>query len=191
MLAVLGLLVTEEPIEYHPLFEAYNKDIGPSIRHLDEVRAVSPFFFEVLAVIIGSLELNRALQGWENPGDVFSSGRTFKPDYYPGDVGFGKSPTAHPFSHTHRTTVLLVLTECFSLSSFRPPWPQAQGSRSLLGDEHQGAPERPPCHAWRCWYHCPGAPERQGDLCRVGTCPGPLRPFDASYSVLNHLSISD
>jgi hypothetical protein len=44
MLAVLGMLVTEEPIEYHPLFEAYNKDIGPAIRHLDEVDAVSPFF---------------------------------------------------------------------------------------------------------------------------------------------------
>ncbi len=29
MLAALGLLVTEEPIEFHPLFEAYEKDIGP------------------------------------------------------------------------------------------------------------------------------------------------------------------
>ena len=44
MLAAIGLLVTEEPIEYHPLFEAYEKDIGPAIRHLDEVDAVSPFF---------------------------------------------------------------------------------------------------------------------------------------------------
>ena len=44
MLAVLGMLCTEEPIEYHPLFESYNKDIGPAIRHLDEVDAVSPFF---------------------------------------------------------------------------------------------------------------------------------------------------
>lgn len=44
MLAVLGMLVVEEPIEYHPLFEAYNKDIGPAIRHLDEVDAQSPFF---------------------------------------------------------------------------------------------------------------------------------------------------
>ena len=31
MLAVLGMLVVEEPIEYHPLFEAYNKDIGVSV----------------------------------------------------------------------------------------------------------------------------------------------------------------
>jgi hypothetical protein len=96
MLAVLGMLVTEEPIEYHPLFEAYNKDIGPSIRHLDEVRAVSPGFFELLAIVIGGIELNRAINGWENPGDVFGSGRTLKPDYFPGDVGFdplGLKPT--------------------------------------------------------------------------------------------------
>merc|ERR1712072_1140502 len=59
--------VTEEPIEYHPLFEAYNKDIGPAIRHLDEVRAVSPFFFELLFIVIGGLELNRALKGWTSP----------------------------------------------------------------------------------------------------------------------------
>jgi len=88
MLGALGMLVTEEPIEFHPLFQASNKDIGPAIRHLDEVRAVSPFFFEVLAIIIGSLELNRALKGWVTPGDVLSSGRVFKEDYYPGDVGF-------------------------------------------------------------------------------------------------------
>jgi len=90
MLAALGLLVTEEPIEYHPLFEAGVKDIGPAIRHLDEVRAVSPFFFEILAVIIGTLELNRALKGWE-PEDFM-----LKDDYYPGDVGFdplGLKPT--------------------------------------------------------------------------------------------------
>ena len=28
MLGALGMLVTEEPIEYHPLFQASNKDIG-------------------------------------------------------------------------------------------------------------------------------------------------------------------
>jgi hypothetical protein len=87
MLAVIGMLVTEEPIEYHPLFEAYNKDIGPSIRHLDEVRAVSPFFFEILGIIIGSLELNRALQGWKAPGDN-ARFQDLNDDYYPGDVGF-------------------------------------------------------------------------------------------------------
>jgi light-harvesting complex I chlorophyll a/b binding protein 1 len=87
-LAVLGMLVTEEPIEFHPLFQAWNKDIGPSIRHLDEVRVVSPFFFELLFIVIGSLELNRAIKGWEKPGDVFGSGRALKEDYFPGDVGF-------------------------------------------------------------------------------------------------------
>lgn len=87
MLAFLGMLVTEEPIEYHPLFEAGVKDIGPAIRHLDEVRAVSPLFFELLGIIIGSLELNRALVGWKAPGDnaVFQD---LKDDYFPGDVGF-------------------------------------------------------------------------------------------------------
>ncbi|KAG7362315.1 fucoxanthin chlorophyll a/c binding protein [Nitzschia inconspicua] len=88
MLGALGMLVTEEPIEFHPLFEAGNKDIGPAIRHLDEVRAVSPAFFELLAIVIGALEFNRALKGWTNPGDVFGSDRVLKEDYFPGDVGF-------------------------------------------------------------------------------------------------------
>jgi light-harvesting complex I chlorophyll a/b binding protein 1 len=89
MLAVVGLLITEEPFEIHPLFEAAEKDIGPAIRHLDEVRAVSPFFFEVLAIIIGSLELNRALKGWSTPtAETVSGLGTLKPDYFPGDIGF-------------------------------------------------------------------------------------------------------
>lgn len=88
MLGALGMLVTEEPIEYHPLFQAANKDIGPAIRHLDEVRAVSPAFFEILGIFIAGFELSRALKGWTNPGDVFASGRVFKEGYYPGDIGF-------------------------------------------------------------------------------------------------------
>ena len=87
MLAALGLLITEEPIEYHPLFEAYNKDIGPAIRHLDEVRAVSPLFFELFAILIASLELNRALVGWVAPGEN-KKFQDLKDDYYPGDIGF-------------------------------------------------------------------------------------------------------
>jgi len=87
MLAVVGMLVTEEPIEYHPLFEAGVKDIGPAIRHLDEVRAVSPIFFELFAIIIGSLELNRALKGWEPPGEN-ARFQDLKDEYEPGDVGF-------------------------------------------------------------------------------------------------------
>jgi len=86
MLAAVGMLVTEEPIEFHPLFEAYNKDIGPAIRHLDEVRAVSPQFFELLSILIGAFELNRALKGWKS-----MDSKTFQDlqeNYYPGDVGF-------------------------------------------------------------------------------------------------------
>ena len=95
MLAVIGMLTTEEPIEFHPLFEAYNKDIGPAIRQLDEVRAVSPAFFEIFAVLIGSLELGRALKGWKAIGDN-SEFQDLNDDYYPGDVGFdplGLKPT--------------------------------------------------------------------------------------------------
>lgn len=88
MLAAIGMLVTEEPIEYHPLFEAGNKDIGPAIRHLDEVRAVAPGFFEILAVLIGGFELNRAIKGWNNPLFVYDSGNVFNEDYYPGDVNW-------------------------------------------------------------------------------------------------------
>lgn len=103
MLAVIGLLTTEEPIEFHPLFEAGVKDIGPAIRHLDEVRAVEPIFFEILGLIIGSLELNRALVGWKAPDGKTFGGVTdpkkgvqsdsaqfqdLKDDYFPGDIGF-------------------------------------------------------------------------------------------------------
>jgi len=98
MLAAIGMLVTEEPIEFHPLFEANNKDIGPAIRHLDEVRAVEPIFFEILGLIIGALELNRALVGWKKPDAGTMTGRMssdsgtmfqdLNDDYYPGDVGF-------------------------------------------------------------------------------------------------------
>ena len=96
MLAAVGMLVTEEPIEFHPLFESWNKDIGPAIRHLDEVRAVSPLFFELLAVLIGSLEINRAIKGWKEPDTVSTSYFELKPDYTPGDIGFdplGLKPT--------------------------------------------------------------------------------------------------
>ena len=87
MLAAIGMLVTEEPIEYHPLFEAYNKDIGPAIRHLDEVRAVEPFFFLGFGLFIGALEWNRALKGFSEP-DGTQKFQQLEDDYYPGDVGF-------------------------------------------------------------------------------------------------------
>lgn len=79
---------TEAPLEYHPLFETGPKDIGPAIRHLDEVRAVSPQFFELFSILIGALELNRALVGWVAPTEQYESGLTLKADYYPGDGTF-------------------------------------------------------------------------------------------------------
>jgi len=81
MLAVLGFLVAES---WHPLFPDVT---GPAIDHLTQVRKEYPFFFEIGSILIGSLELNRALQGWAFP----SSRRvvnTLLEDYYPGDVGF-------------------------------------------------------------------------------------------------------
>lgn len=86
MLAVIGFLVTEAPFEFHPLFDIGSKDIGPAIRHLDEVRNAAPFFFELLAVVIGAAELKRALTGWESPDT--NTGRVLKEDYFPGDIGF-------------------------------------------------------------------------------------------------------
>ena len=54
MLASLGFLVQES---FHPLFRLGDKDIGPAIRHLDEVRAVNPAFFEGLTFAIACAEL--------------------------------------------------------------------------------------------------------------------------------------
>jgi light-harvesting complex I chlorophyll a/b binding protein 1 len=87
----VGFLVTEAPFNFHPLFNAGGRDIGPAIRHLDEVRAVSPTFFTVLAVAIGGFEILRATKGWEVLGL-----ENLKEDYYPGDIGFdplGLKPT--------------------------------------------------------------------------------------------------
>jgi hypothetical protein len=79
---VVGFLFTEAPLSFHPLFSTGGRDIGPAIRHLDEVRAVSPVFFEILAVSIGVFELLRAVKGWE-----VGTGKNLKSDYYPGDLG--------------------------------------------------------------------------------------------------------
>jgi len=90
MLAVIGFLVTEQPLEFHPLFTTAGKDIGPAIRHLDEVRAAAPAFFEILAVVIGAAEFARATSGWANPLGMVGSNdeNTLKEGYYPGDIGF-------------------------------------------------------------------------------------------------------
>merc|ERR1719231_1396918 len=101
MLAVLGFLVQEE---FHFLFVEPDKDIGPAIRHLDEVRAVSPFFFELLTFTIALVEARRSTVGWVNPaGPTGPVGglpegelRALADDYYPGDFGFdplGLKPT--------------------------------------------------------------------------------------------------
>jgi len=86
MLAVIGFLVTEAPVSFHPLFNTGDKDIGPAIRHLDEVRVVAPFFFEILGLVIGAAEVGRALKGWEMPGN--EDNLILKEEYYPGDIGF-------------------------------------------------------------------------------------------------------
>jgi hypothetical protein len=86
MLAVLGFIVTEAPFKFHPLFNTATRDIGPAIRHLDEVRIVAPQFFEVLALVIGGAEFYRAVTGWDAPGNA--EGNILKDDYYPGDIGF-------------------------------------------------------------------------------------------------------
>jgi len=94
MLAVIGFLVTEQPLEFHPLFQTVSRDIGPAIRHLDEVRASTPFFFEILAIVIGAAEFGRSLKGWETPGNEESL--VLKESYFPGDIGFdplGLKPT--------------------------------------------------------------------------------------------------
>ena len=94
MLAIIGFLVTEQPFNFHPFFETADRDIGPAIRHLDEVRASTPFFFEILAVAIGAAEVVRSLKGWETPGN--SDNKALKESYYPGDIGFdpfGLKPT--------------------------------------------------------------------------------------------------
>lgn len=100
MLSVIGFLVQESG--FHPLFETANKDIGAGIRHLDEVRAASPVFFEILALAIGAAEASRALKGWVKPGDAGGFPGKLNDDYYPGDIGFDplglKPETSEEFS---------------------------------------------------------------------------------------------
>ena len=97
MLASLGFLVQES---FHPLFRLGDKDIGPAIRHLDEVRAEVPIFFEILVLGIGFAEISRSLAGWtapagSNPADGPLANlpddtpfRRLEDKYYPGDIGF-------------------------------------------------------------------------------------------------------
>ena len=104
MLAAVGFLAQEQA---HFLFVEPDKDIGPAIRHLDEVRAVNPAFFEGLTFAIACAELYRALYGWLSPRAPASRPtsayggvgrpRMLQDDYYPGDIGFdplGLKPTS-------------------------------------------------------------------------------------------------
>lgn len=60
MLAAVGVLVGEN---FHPLFGLDGKEIL-AIDSLTEVRLVFPAFFEILTLVIGALEVNRAIAGW-------------------------------------------------------------------------------------------------------------------------------
>ena len=92
----------------HFLFIDPDVDIGPAIRHLDEVRAEVPIFFEILVLGIGFAEISRSLAGWTapagaNPADGPLANlpedtpfRRLEDKYYPGDIGFdpaGLKPT--------------------------------------------------------------------------------------------------
>ena len=70
-------------------------DLAPSI--LFHPHSKNNIYTEILGLIIGALELNRALVGWKAP-DAGTIGRAssdsgtmfqdLNEDYYPGDVGF-------------------------------------------------------------------------------------------------------
>ena len=87
MLATVGFIAQERA---HFLFVEPDKDIGPAIRHLDEVRQVSPAFFEGLGFVIGCAELYRSQRGWLNPSanGLGDYPRLLSQEYYPGDIGF-------------------------------------------------------------------------------------------------------
>jgi len=92
MLATIGFLVGEN---FHPLFGLDGKEIL-GINSLTEVREVFPYFFELLAIVIGAAELNRAIVGWNAPSDPNAGVNILREDYYPGDIGFdplGLKPT--------------------------------------------------------------------------------------------------
>mmetsp|Transcript_15224 Transcript_15224/g.22487 ORF Transcript_15224/g.22487 Transcript_15224/m.22487 type:complete len:301 (-) Transcript_15224:189-1091(-) len=94
MLATVGYLVGES---FHPLFGG--QVLGPANTHLSQVQEIAPPFFTLLAILIGAVELLRALIGWESPSKVLEENQRkqhkagnyyalLKEDYYPGDIGF-------------------------------------------------------------------------------------------------------
>ena len=84
MLAVLGFLVGEKVEGSSFLFDASIK--GPAISHLAQVPAP---FWNILAISIAKLELDRAQYGWVSPRDVpVDQPGLLRADYIPGDLGF-------------------------------------------------------------------------------------------------------
>merc|ERR1711909_66956 len=84
MLAVLGFLAGEAVESKTFLFNG--EVTGPAITHLAQV---NPVFWVVLAMGIGSSEINRAKLGWVEPKDVpFDQPGLMREAYIPGDIGF-------------------------------------------------------------------------------------------------------
>merc|ERR1712138_307138 len=112
MLAVIGFLVAES---WHPLFA----DVTcPAIDHLTQVRQEYPAFFEIGALVIGGLEVNRALVGWAFPDSREKAG-LLNEDYYPGDMGFdplGLKPTDPEAFAEMQTKELLILLDDSEIS---------------------------------------------------------------------------
>merc|ERR1719231_2008820 len=120
MLATVGFIAQERA---HFLFVEPDKDIGPAIRHLDEVRAVNPAFFELLTFTIGCCELYRAL-------------RLDRADVDRGGQGHARAPRRRAARAPPR---LLP-----GRRRLRPAQPQADRRGRVRGDGDQGAPARPP-----------------------------------------------
>ncbi len=121
MLASLGFLVQES---FHPLFRLGDKDIGPAIRHLDEVRAEVPIFFEILVLGIGFAEISRSLAGWTAPAAPTRR--------------MARSPTSPPIlrSAASRTST----TRATSDSTRPASSPRTRRSSRLCGNQIAGAP---------------------------------------------------
>ena len=92
MLAVIGFLVGEKVEGSSFLFDSQIS--GPAISHFFQVP--NPFW-EIFAVAIGALEVNRAQIAFVSPADLGpNEAGKMRPDHYPGDIGFdplGLKPT--------------------------------------------------------------------------------------------------
>ena len=95
MLAAVGILVGEK---FNPLFDG--KITGPAIYQFQQADDLVPFFWVGVLFLIGLIEGQTILTGWESPQE--SSARKggvaeLKDSYTPGDLGFdplGFKPTS-------------------------------------------------------------------------------------------------